>query len=163
MVVILISGNLNIQNAIEAMRRGAFDYVTKPFNLSDVEVAVHRALKHQAVLKANRRYEQHLEEMVSLRTRELSRANGDLNSTLERLYINYRATLRSLAAALEARDVETKGHSERVVAYCLRLGRQLGPGQQRFDNARTRRVIARHREDRGAGRDPPQARLAHRR
>src|ERR1700687_1551451 len=35
-VVILISGNLNIQNAIEALRRGAFDYVTKPFNLSDV-------------------------------------------------------------------------------------------------------------------------------
>jgi len=127
-VVILISGNLNIQNAIEAMRRGAFDYVTKPFNLSDVEVAVHRALKHQALLKANRRYERHLEEMVGLRTHELSRANSDLNSTLERLYINYRATLRSLAAALEARDVETKGHSERVVAYCMRLGKQLGLG-----------------------------------
>ncbi|HYP25387.1 MAG TPA: HD domain-containing phosphohydrolase [Blastocatellia bacterium] len=127
-VVILISGNLNIQSAIEAMRRGAFDYVTKPFNLSDVEASVHRALRHQALLKANRQYEQHLEELVGLRTQELSHANSSLNLTLEKLYVNYRATLRALAAALEARDVETKGHSERVVAYCIRLGRQLGLG-----------------------------------
>jgi putative nucleotidyltransferase with HDIG domain len=125
-VVILISGNLNIQSAIEAMRRGAFDYVTKPFNLSDVETAVARALRHQSLLKANQQYEQHLEDLVSLRTHELSIANVNLNSTLEKLYMNYRATLRALAAALEARDVETKGHSDRVVSYCLRLGKQMG-------------------------------------
>jgi putative nucleotidyltransferase with HDIG domain len=124
-VVIMISGNLNIQSAIEAMRRGAFDYITKPFNLSDVETAVHRALRHQALLEANQQYEQHLEDLVGQRTHELSIANGSLNSTLEKLYLNYRATLRALAAALEARDVETKGHSERVVAYCMRLGKAL--------------------------------------
>src|SRR5215468_8300643 len=39
-VVVLISGNLNIQSAIEAMRRGAYDYVTKPFDLAEVETAV---------------------------------------------------------------------------------------------------------------------------
>jgi putative nucleotidyltransferase with HDIG domain len=129
-VVILISGNLNIQSAIEAMRRGAFDYVTKPFNLSDVETAVHRGLRHRSVLKSNQQYEQHLQELVSLRTHELSVANVNLNTTLEKLYLNYRATLRALAAALEARDVETKGHSERVVAYCLGLGKQIGLSQR---------------------------------
>ena len=125
-VVILISGNLNIQSAIEAMRRGAFDYVTKPFNLSDVETAVARGLRHHWLLKANQQYEHHLEDLVHLRTNELTIANTNLNSTLEKLYLNYRATLRALAAALEARDVETKGHSERVVGYCLRLGKQMG-------------------------------------
>jgi cyclic di-GMP phosphodiesterase len=125
-VVILISGNLNIQSAIEAMRRGAFDYVTKPFNLSDVETAVARGLRHHWLLKANQQYEHHLEHLVDLRTNELTIANTNLNSTLEKLYLNYRATLRALAAALEARDVETKGHSERVVGYCLRLGKQIG-------------------------------------
>jgi len=125
-VVILISGNLNIQSAIEAMRRGAFDYVTKPFNLSDVETAVARALRHHSLLKANRQYELHLEHLVDLRTNELTAANTNLNSTLERLCLNYRATLRALAAALEARDVETKGHSDRVVSYCIRLGKKIG-------------------------------------
>lgn len=125
-VVILISGNLSIQSAIEALRRGAFDYVTKPFNLSDVETAVQRGLRHRWLLKANQQYEEHLEHLVDVRTNELTIANTNLNSTLERLYLNYRATLRALAAALEARDVETKGHSERVVSYCLRLGKQIG-------------------------------------
>ncbi len=125
-VVILISGNLNIQNAIEALRRGAFDYITKPFNLSDVETAVARGLRHHWLLKANQQYEHHLEHLVGLRTDELTVANANLNSTLEKLYLNYRATLRALAAALEARDVETKGHSERVVSYCLRLGKHIG-------------------------------------
>jgi putative nucleotidyltransferase with HDIG domain len=125
-VVILISGNLNIQSAIEAMRRGAFDYVTKPFNLSDVETAVARAIRHHSLLKANQQYEQHLEHLVNQRTNELTIANTNLNTTLEKLYLNYRATLHALAAALEARDVETKGHSERVVSYCLRLGNQIG-------------------------------------
>ncbi|MFY9554763.1 MAG: HD domain-containing phosphohydrolase [Blastocatellia bacterium] len=125
-VVILVSGNLNIQCAIEGMRCGAFDYVTKPFNLSDVETAVSRALRHHSLLRANQQYEQHLEQLVNLRTNELTVANTNLNSTLEKLYLNYRATLRALAAALEARDVETKGHSERVVSYCLRLGKQIG-------------------------------------
>jgi putative nucleotidyltransferase with HDIG domain len=125
-VVILISGNLNIQSAIEAMRRGAFDYVTKPFNLSDVETAVARGLRHHWLLRANQQYEHHLEHLIDLRTNELTIANTNLNSTLEKLYLNYRATLRALAAALEARDVETKGHSDRVVSYCLRLGKQIG-------------------------------------
>jgi putative nucleotidyltransferase with HDIG domain len=100
--------------------------VTKPFNLSDVETAVARAIRHQSLLKANKQYEQHLEQLIGVRTNELTIANTNLNMTLEKLYMNYRATLHALAAALEARDVETKGHSERVVAYCLRLGKEIG-------------------------------------
>ena len=125
-VVIFISGNLNIQSAIDAMRRGAYDYVTKPFNLDDVEIAVDRGLRHQALLKSNQQYERHLEEMVSLRTYELRLTNNSLNATVEKLYMSYRATLQALAKALEARDAETKGHSERVVAYCNGLGKKLG-------------------------------------
>jgi response regulator RpfG family c-di-GMP phosphodiesterase len=128
-VVVLISGNLNIQSAIEAMRRGAYDYVTKPFDLAEVEAAVERALRHQRLLKTNDLYEQHLQELVQVRTNELTAANANLNQALEKLFLNYRATLRALATALEARDVETKGHSDRVVAFSLELGRKLGLSQ----------------------------------
>ena len=125
-VVILVSASLEIGAAIEALRGGAFDYITKPFVMPFVETVVERALRHQRLLMASRFYEEHLEEMVRVQTQELRLSNLELNTALDRLYGNYRATLKSLAAALEARDVETRGHSDRVVAYCLRLGRELG-------------------------------------
>jgi response regulator RpfG family c-di-GMP phosphodiesterase len=125
-VVLMVSGMTDIQYAIEAMRHGAFDYVTKPFDLTQVILAVDRASRYQALVAAKRNYEQSLEETVRQRTNELRSVNENLNQMLEALYQNYRATLRALARALEARDVETAGHSDRVVAYSLRLGRELG-------------------------------------
>lgn len=125
-VVVMVSGLNDIQDAIEAMRQGAFDYVVKPFELFQMFVVVERALRHQALMKFKQHHEQLLEETVRTRTDELHRLNVTLNEMLDLLYSNYRATLRGLARALEARDVETRGHSDRVVAYCLRLGKELG-------------------------------------
>ena len=45
-VVVMISGQQTIETAIEAMRAGAFDYITKPFAIPHVEAAVRRALSH---------------------------------------------------------------------------------------------------------------------
>ena len=125
-VVLVVSGMTDIQYAIEAMRHGVFDYVTKPFDLAQVLMAVDRAIRYQSLVAAKRNYEHSLEETVRQRTNELRGLNENLNQMLEVLYQNYRATLRALARALEARDVETAGHSDRVVAYSLRLGRELG-------------------------------------
>jgi putative two-component system response regulator len=125
-IIVMVSGMTDIQYAIEAMRHGAFDYVTKPFDLPQVLIAVERALRYQALVAAKRNYEHSLEETVRQRTNELRGLNENLNQMLEALYQNYRATLRALARALEARDFETAGHSDRVVAYSLRLGRELG-------------------------------------
>jgi HD-GYP domain-containing protein (c-di-GMP phosphodiesterase class II) len=122
----MVSGQTEIAYAIEAMRLGAFDYITKPFDVPLVLMAVERALKHQSLLVAKKRYEDLLEQTVCRRTAELRRVNDNLNELLEVLYSNYRSTLRCLAEALEARDCETRGHSDRVVAYCLRLGKELG-------------------------------------
>ncbi|HEY6327813.1 MAG TPA: HD domain-containing phosphohydrolase, partial [Blastocatellia bacterium] len=125
-VAMVISGMTDIQFAIEAMRQGAFDYVVKPFDLPHVIVSVERALRYQALLVAKQNYEQQLEETVRLRTSELRSLNESLNGMLESLYTNYRATLRALAGVLETRDIETRGHSDRVVAYTLRIGTELG-------------------------------------
>ena len=118
-VVIMISGQQTIDFAIEALRAGAFDYVTKPFDVRQVHAAVQRALKHHRLLQEKRRYENHLEELVEQRTGELDRALNSLEGA-------YRSTLKALTAALETRDSETHGHSERVVTYSLRLGREYG-------------------------------------
>src|SRR6185295_14037719 len=49
-VVVMISGQNNIETAIEAQRVGAFDYIMKPFDPRHVEAAVKRALKQSALL-----------------------------------------------------------------------------------------------------------------
>ena len=118
-VVVMISGMQTVESAIGALRLGAFDYLMKPFDLRQVEAVVKRALEHHELIVAKQRYEDHLEELVEQRTIELDRALNSLEDA-------YRATLKALTAALETRDSETHGHSERVVTYSLRLGREYG-------------------------------------
>lgn len=118
-VVVMVSGMQTVESAIEALRLGAFDYLVKPFDLRQVEAGVKRALEHRRLLMAKRQHEERLEELVEQRTREL-------DQTLTSLEQAYRSTLRALTAALETRDQETHGHSERVVTYSLRLGREYG-------------------------------------
>jgi putative two-component system response regulator len=125
-VVVMISGMTDIEYAIDAMRQGAFDYITKPFDLARVRLAVKRALRYEQALEEKHCYEQALEERVRIKANELRSANKELNLILDTLYDSYRATLRGLARALEARDVETRGHSDRVVGYSMRLGREMG-------------------------------------
>jgi putative nucleotidyltransferase with HDIG domain len=118
-VVVMISGMQTVESAIGALRLGAFDYLMKPFDLRQVEAVVKRALEHHELVVAKQRYENHLEELVEQRTVELDKALNSLEGA-------YRSTLKALTAALEARDSETHGHSERVVSYSLRLGREYG-------------------------------------
>jgi diguanylate cyclase (GGDEF)-like protein len=70
-VVIMISGGQTIESAIEALRVGAFDYITKPFDLRHVDVAVRRALDHRALRESKRRYENDLEELIKQRTAQV--------------------------------------------------------------------------------------------
>ena len=118
-VVVMISGMQTVESAIGALRLGGFDYLMKPFDLRQVEAVVKRALEHHELIVAKQRYENHLEELVEQRTAELDLALNSLEDA-------YRSTLKALTAALETRDSETHGHSERVVTYSLRLGREYG-------------------------------------
>ena len=118
-VIVMISGMQTIESAINALRLGAFDYLMKPFDLRQAEAAVSRALEYHELVVAKKLYETRLEELVEQRTAELDQALDSLEQA-------YRTTLQALTAALETRDAETHGHSERVVTYSLRLGREYG-------------------------------------
>jgi len=122
-LVIMISGVQTIESAIDALRAGAFDYIMKPFDIQHVEAVVRRAVEHHALRVAKRRYEGYLQQMVTRRTAELDKALSSLENA-------YRTTLKALTAALETRDLETHGHSERVVNFSLRLGCEMGLGAE---------------------------------
>jgi diguanylate cyclase (GGDEF)-like protein len=70
-VVVMISGNQDIEFAIQALRVGAFDYISKPIDLRHVEASVERALKHNELLKEKRLYKEQLENLLQQRTAQV--------------------------------------------------------------------------------------------
>ncbi len=60
-VVMIITGYATLEMAVEAMRHGAFDYISKPFKKDELVVKVRRALEHEQLLEENRKLHQELQ------------------------------------------------------------------------------------------------------
>ena len=117
--VVMVTAIHDISVAIDAMRRGAYDYLLKPFERDHLMNTVERALKHRQVLEESHNYQQSLEQMVRARTEMLRHAMEDLEHS-------YDVTLEALGDALDLKDSETEGHSKRVTAYTIALARAMG-------------------------------------
>ena len=77
--VIVVSGAGTVQHAVDSLRLGAWDYVIKPVeDTKAFEVVIERALEKARLLKENRLYREHLEELVRERTEELRKAHDEL-------------------------------------------------------------------------------------
>ena len=108
-----------ISVAIDSMRRGAYDYLLKPFEREHLVATVQRALDHRQALQESHNYQQNLEQVVRARTEMLRQAMQDLEHS-------YDVTLEALGDALDLKDSETEGHSKRVTAYTIALARAMG-------------------------------------
>jgi putative two-component system response regulator len=116
---IMITGLMDIGTAVDSLRIGAFDFITKPFELTSIRRAVDRALDRRRLLIENRFYREELERKVRERTFELNEALYDVEES-------YKITLEALVTALDAREHETQAHSQRVREYTLTLAKDLG-------------------------------------
>ncbi|MDM8525304.1 response regulator [Desulfococcaceae bacterium HSG8] len=77
--VIVISGTGILHDAIEALRLGAWNYITKPIrDLAVLEFAVRQAIEKADLIRETRFYKENLEKMVQQRTRELEDAHTQL-------------------------------------------------------------------------------------
>ncbi len=117
--VVMVTAVHDISVAIDSMRRGAYDYLLKPFEREQLLSTVERALNHRQALEETQNYHQSLEEMVRARTEMLRHAMEDLEHS-------YDVTLEALGDALDLKDSETEGHSKRVTAYAIALARAMG-------------------------------------
>src|SRR5256886_14038668 len=55
--VIMVTAIHDISTALEAIRRGAYDYILKPFEKDQLFLAVGRALQHRRLIIENRNYQ----------------------------------------------------------------------------------------------------------
>ena len=62
--IIIITGKGTVTSAVEAMRNGAYDYLTKPLDLERLKVLIPRALEKYQVRTANRDLQQRLESLT---------------------------------------------------------------------------------------------------
>src|SRR5438105_12935119 len=51
--VILITAYASVETAAEDMKMGAYDYVTKPFKIDELQMTIQRALDYEAALREN--------------------------------------------------------------------------------------------------------------
>lgn len=124
--VIMVTGAIDADTAVRSIRQGASDYVTKPFNLDEVQIVVERTLEKRHLILQNRAYQERLEEIVALRTRELIEKKREVERLYEELQSSYESSLHALVTALDLRDNETHGHSYRVVEYAVLVAETLG-------------------------------------
>jgi putative nucleotidyltransferase with HDIG domain len=108
----------DISTALQAIRRGAYDYVLKPFEKDQVFHAVGRAWQHRQLVIENKNYQINLQQDVERKTAELTNALGLLTQS-------YDDTLEALGSALALNDVETEGHSQRVSAYTISIAKKV--------------------------------------
>jgi response regulator RpfG family c-di-GMP phosphodiesterase len=125
--VILVTGNCELQTAVDSMKLGAFDYVTKPFELQTVLDRVKSALNQRSQQLREEQAVQELRDSLQTQTQALDSARSDLD-------LDHHATLEALIRALDARAHETETHSCRVRAYSLCLGERLGLREEQMED-----------------------------
>ncbi len=65
--VIIMTAYGTVEKAVEAMKLGAFDYITKPFGVDEVLILVKRAIEYKSLLDENRRLHNELGERYTYR------------------------------------------------------------------------------------------------
>jgi response regulator RpfG family c-di-GMP phosphodiesterase len=113
--VIMITAYLDISFAIQAMRRGAYDFFTKPFNFEKVLLTIERARERQSL-------KQQADEFALLKQQKAFEQQAIIETAL------------GFARAVEERDKFNIGHGQRTAVFSRMIGEALGLSEERLKN-----------------------------
>lgn len=129
LAILMLTAVNDATTASLCLQRGAFDYLTKPIDLPDLDRALRSALRRREKAIEDQQTQFYLKEEVLTRTAELRRERAKL----ERLSV---ATLEALVNALEAKDAFSRGHSARVADLAALVAIEMGASDEEVETVR---------------------------
>lgn len=127
MVNIVITGDATLDNAVNSLRHGAYDFIQKPVQREQLHMTISRAIEYRQLRLENLEYQNHLEDMVRRKSRELTNA-------LQRTRDSFEFTLRAMTRMLDAREHTTGEHSQRVQTMTMKIAKASGLEGQELED-----------------------------
>ena len=124
---IVMSAYSELDTAVHALKMGACDYITKPFNFDVLLITIENALRKKDLERELDDYRTNLEQKVKEQT--------DLINSM------YVRSIDAMIKALEAKDYYTRGHSQRVTLYSVAIGEELGMTRQELEDLHRASVL----------------------
>jgi response regulator RpfG family c-di-GMP phosphodiesterase len=114
--VVMLTGDGEVATAVECLKIGARDYLSKPVQAQEVRARIEKALAERRMSLEIRRLKESYQQDLERQVQQLSRKNQAM----------FLAQVQMAVTMLEAKDPYTRGHSARVSIYAVATGRQLG-------------------------------------
>ncbi len=116
--VILMTAYAELNIAIEAIRRGAYDFINKPFTTELALHSVEKAVRYSRLIQEERDYKSRLEAMVKERTHELTEALRTVKNMSKEI-------IHRLTIVAEHRDSTTGDHITRIGLFSQKIAEAM--------------------------------------
>jgi len=117
--VIIITAFNDTRYMTDAIRLGVNNYILKPIDYTQMNMALYKSLNQIRVRNENAAYKQKLESLVEQRTRQLLDLKENNIAYLEK-------TIDAIVDRIDGRSAYGAGHSRRVAAYAVMIAGELG-------------------------------------
>jgi putative two-component system response regulator len=121
--VIIMTAYADLDSAVGAIKKGAFDFIMKPYTPEHLVHALNKAVNYNRLIQMEKSYKRRLESDVSKRTQELTDALKMVKSLS-------REVAMRLTSISEFRDTDTAAHVKRIGLYCARVALELGMDEE---------------------------------
>jgi putative nucleotidyltransferase with HDIG domain len=129
--VVLLTGFPTIENAIQAMKQGASDFIVKPFRMEQMQLLLQRALRDRRLLLENSILNRALRQK-----QEIERLNWDLNRKVKELSVLY-----AISESLQPPQAEGDDLFDRVVQMAAEITEAKRASLMLVDNETNQLVI----------------------